>query len=139
MEHSDIILRHSPMDGYILSILSGWQIDKDTSSALANLRMNAQAFPGLRFVAAACFLKIGDLYSVEGNLNEAKSSYLKVAEDKSFDMAQYRVRAEERLQRIPAARAGPGPSAPPAPPPLPYEITDWPDPPSASGWATDDT
>lgn len=99
MEHSDVILQHSPMDDYVLNILSGWQVDKDASTARANLLMNAQSFPDLRFVAAACFLKIGDLYSLEGNLREAKSSYLKMTQDKSSDMAQYRLLAEERLKR----------------------------------------
>ncbi|MGH8651206.1 MAG: hypothetical protein ACREUI_00340 [Burkholderiales bacterium] len=97
MEHSNVILQHSYMDGYILNILSEWQIDKNTSAARANLRRSARHFPDLRFIAAACFLKIGDLYVFEGNINEAKFSYLKVAEDKSSDMTRYRVLAEERL------------------------------------------
>jgi hypothetical protein len=99
MEHSDVILQHSPMDDYILNILSGGQIEKNASTARANLLTNAQSFPDLRFIAAACFLKVGDLYSLEGNLNEAKSSYLKIAGDKSSDMTQYRVLAEERLKQ----------------------------------------
>jgi hypothetical protein len=37
MVHSDIILGHSPMDDYILHILSGWQINKDTATARTNL------------------------------------------------------------------------------------------------------
>ena len=96
MEHSNVILQHSVMDDYILNILSGWQIGVDTPAARANLLMNAQAFPDLRFIAAACFLKIGDLYTEEGNLEEAESFYLRVAEDTSPDMAQYRILAEER-------------------------------------------
>lgn len=82
-----------------MHILSEWKIDKNTSAARANLLMKSQSFPDLRFIAAACFLKIGDLYAIEGNLKEAKSSYLIVAEDESSDMAQYRVLAEERLKK----------------------------------------
>jgi hypothetical protein len=83
MEHSNVILQHSGMDEYILNILSGWQIGQDTPAARANLLLNAQAFPDLRFIAAAYFVQIGDLYTAEGNLEEAKSFYLKVAEDNS--------------------------------------------------------
>jgi hypothetical protein len=79
-----------------LNILSGWQIGVDNPAARANLLMNAEAFPDLRFIAAACFLKIGDLYTEEGNLAEATSYYLRVAEDTSPEMAQYRILAEER-------------------------------------------
>jgi hypothetical protein len=61
MEHADFILRHWPMDDYILHILSGWQFDKDNSVAGANLLASATSFPDLRFIAAACFLKIGEL------------------------------------------------------------------------------
>jgi hypothetical protein len=100
MEHSNIILQYSHMDNYVLNILSGWQIDKNTSTARANLLTNAQSFPNLRFIAAACFLKIGDLYVTEGDLKAAKSSYLKVAEDKSSAIAPYRVLAEERLRGL---------------------------------------
>jgi hypothetical protein len=99
LEHSNVILQHSVMDEYILNILSGWQIGTDTPAARANLLMHAQAFPDLRFIAAACFVKIGDLYTEEGNLEEATSFYLKVAEDNSPDMAPYRILAEERLSQ----------------------------------------
>src|SRR5687767_6493234 len=80
MEHSNVILQHSVMDEYILNILSGWQIDTDTAVARANLLVTAtfvlpllmseESYPDLRFIAAACFLKIGDLYTAEGNLEE---------------------------------------------------------------------
>jgi hypothetical protein len=99
MEHSNVILQHSVMDEYILNILSGWQIGVDTPAARANLLMYAQPYPDLRFIVAACFLKIGDLYTEEGNLEEARSYYLRVAEDTSPDMAQYRMLAEERLSQ----------------------------------------
>jgi hypothetical protein len=85
------------MDEYMLNILSGWQIGVDSAAARNNLLMNAQAFPDLRFIAAASFLKIGDLYIEEGNLEEARSFYRMVAEDTSPEMAQYRALAEERL------------------------------------------
>src|SRR5262249_44020676 len=113
MEHSNVILQHSVMDGYILNILSDWQIDKNTSTARANLLRSAQSFPDLRFVAAACFLKIGDLYAVESNLNEAKSSYLKVAQDKSSDMTQYHGLADQKLRE---QKAQPAPTPPVAKP-----------------------
>jgi hypothetical protein len=100
MEHTDVILQHSVMDEYHLNILSGWQIGKDSSTARANLLANAQAFPDLRFVAAACFLKIGDLYKAEGNQQEANSYYQKVATDNSPDMAQYRSQAEKDITII---------------------------------------
>jgi len=97
MEHSNVILQHSIMDDYILRILSEWQIDKDISTARANLMKNAQSFPDLRFLAAACFLKIGELYAAEGNREDANASYLKIMEDKSM-LRQYRTLAEEKLK-----------------------------------------
>ncbi|RPJ18948.1 MAG: hypothetical protein EHM33_31110, partial [Chloroflexi bacterium] len=115
MEYSNVILQHSFMDIYILNILSEWQIGKNTSTARANLLRSAPSFPDLRFIAAACFLKIGDLYAAEGNKNEAKSPYLKVAEDKSSDMTRYRVLAEERLRGL---KEQPAPT-PPVPRPVP--------------------
>ena len=97
MEHSNVILQHSIMDDYILRILSEWQIDKNNSAARTNLMRNAQSFSDLRFVAAACFLKIGELYAAEGNREEANASYLKIVEDKSMP-SQYRTLAEEKLR-----------------------------------------
>lgn len=44
-----------------------------------NLLMKSQPFPDLRFLAAACFLKIGDLYAMDGNAEMAEDSYRKVA------------------------------------------------------------
>ena len=100
MEHSDVILQHSLMDDYILHILSDWQLEKDSSTARANLLMKAQSFPDLRFLAAACFLKIGDLYAINGDVRMAKSTYLRVADATSYDMRQYHLLAEDRLQAL---------------------------------------
>jgi hypothetical protein len=97
MEHSNVILQHSIMDDYILRILSEWQIDKNTSAARTNLMRNAQSFSDLRFVAAACFLKIGELYAAEGNREEANASYLKIVEDKSMP-SQYRTLSGSNTQ-----------------------------------------
>jgi len=89
------------MDDYILHILSGWQLDKDISAARANLLMSARSFSDLRFVVAACLLKIGDLYSKEGDSRRASSFYLMIANDKSSDdIGPYRTIAEERLRGL---------------------------------------
>jgi len=96
MVHSDIILGHSPMDDYVLQILSGWQINKDTATARANLLMQMQSYPDLKFVNAACAIKVGDLYAAEGNQKTAKEYYEKVVADKAPEIAQYRLLAEAR-------------------------------------------
>jgi hypothetical protein len=129
MEHSNVILQHSVMNEYILNILSGGQIDTDTAAARANLLVTAtfvlpllmseESYLDLRFIAAACFLKIGDLYTAEGNLEEATSFYLKVTEDTSPDMAQYRVLAEKKLGGIKEQPAPIPPVAKPVPTPTP--------------------
>lgn len=95
MKQADIILRCSVVDDYILKILSEGQLDKGREFApfaRGNLIMKVQAFPDLRFLCAASLLTIGDLYAMEGNLRMAQSSYLRVANDTSYDMDQYRAR-----------------------------------------------
>jgi len=100
LEQSDIILKHSCMDGYILNILSGWQIDKDAEIARVNLLENVETYPDLRFMGAASLIKIGDLYSAEGNKEMARKYFKQVADDKSSDMKKYCLLAKERLNKI---------------------------------------
>lgn len=100
MEHADLILQHSLIDDYIVHILSEWQLDKDNSQARANLLMKAQSFPGLAFLAAACFLKIGDLYAMDGDAQRARSAYLKVADETAYVMRRYQRLADYRLHAL---------------------------------------
>lgn len=99
MEHTNAILEHSFMDDYMLDILSEWRIGKDNAIARSNLQKNAEEFPDLKFVRAACFVKIGDLYAADGNRKAAGAWYLKIGSDKSLPV-QYRQLAEERARRL---------------------------------------
>lgn len=69
--HCDEIFKHSPMNNYILSILSGWQLDKDFKSAIISLENNRKKYPVFQFVNAACLIKEGELYLKLGNKNAA--------------------------------------------------------------------
>jgi hypothetical protein len=55
-----------------------------------------QSYPDLKFVNAACSIKVGDLYAAEGNQKAAKEYYEKVVADKAPEITQYRLLAEAR-------------------------------------------
>lgn len=59
MHHCDVIFKHSPMHGYILDILAGWE--KDPGRAAANLKAAAERYPDFRYLRAACWLKAAQL------------------------------------------------------------------------------
>ena len=73
--HSDVNLKHSVMDDYILSILSGWQIKDNRPKAVENLQQAAVKYPEFPFLAAACLLKAGDL---EEDASKAAALYRRV-------------------------------------------------------------
>jgi hypothetical protein len=99
-EQSDIILQHSVMDPYIVSILSGWQLDRDPQLAIVNLLQTAERYPDLRFVVAACRVKAGDLYKVGDDHHAAKRSYALVLSDERPGLTAYRQLAEMRLRTL---------------------------------------
>jgi hypothetical protein len=59
--HTNVILKHSLMDEYMMNILSGWEIGKDRAKAIENLRRFATSKKDFPFVAAACWVKAGEL------------------------------------------------------------------------------
>ncbi len=104
LEHSNVILRHSLMDSQILRVLSGAPTVKDKAGVRSNLLALTQGNIDLKFVCAASYIKIGDIYYREKNLKEAESFYIRVSEDNDPDLVLYRSVAEERLSKIRAGK-----------------------------------
>lgn len=73
--HCDEILRHSPMDGYVLAVLSGWNLEKDRRAAAASLAANRNKQPDFRFVSAACLVREGQLLVELGDPNAARQKF----------------------------------------------------------------
>ncbi len=102
--HCDVILQHSPMHGYTLDILAGWQ--KDPAAAVANLSAWPRTYPRFRYVKAACFLKAGDLIR-SSDSKRAEIFYSRVAGMKDKEMADYRNLAQLRLEPPPRLSQAP--------------------------------
>lgn len=97
LEQSDIILKNSILDDYILRILSRWRMDKDTDQAISNLLYWTDAYPEMQYVQAACWLKAGDLFNSKSDPERAREYYRMVLEQPGPELARYRALAEARL------------------------------------------
>lgn len=102
--HADAILQHSIMDDYILHILSDWTIDKDPKLAEVRLLTAYRGYEELKFVKAACHIKIGDLCAARGEVRDARWHYERVAGNYDPGLAAYRSLAQTRLRTHPLAR-----------------------------------
>jgi hypothetical protein len=100
MEQCDIIFRHSLMDDYILSILGGWKEADDPQVAVVVLRDRAERYANLKYLAAACTLKAGDLQARQGQVEAARESYQAVAQTGARMLRAYRDLARARLDRL---------------------------------------
>ena len=100
LEHCDIILRHSCMDDYILSILSEWQIGKDTQRAIVNLEQWATRYPEMPCMQAACWIKAGDLYQEMKDTASSVSCYEKIMKNKQDVPQPYQQLVKMRLHRL---------------------------------------
>ena len=107
LAHSDIILEHSLADDYVLKILSGWEIDKDSEKAIVNLLYWTKAYPKVKFVRAACLLKVADLYAASGQKALAKDYYQQVRQLADEGLWRYRALAGARLEVLKKAPAKP--------------------------------
>ncbi len=107
LAHGDIILEHSLGDDYTLKILSGWQIDKDNEKAVVNLLYWTKAHPKLRFVRAACLLRIADLYAASGEKTLAEDYYQQVARLPDEGLWRYKALAGARLEVLKKASTKP--------------------------------
>ncbi|MBI3925325.1 MAG: hypothetical protein HY319_07290 [Armatimonadetes bacterium] len=94
LHHSDVILEHSPMHGYILDILAGWE--KDPVRASERLLEWPRTYPEFPFVAAACQLRAGDVLK-NSDPARSRSFYQQVARSKGAELETYRTMAEVRL------------------------------------------
>ena len=103
MWHADIILAHSLMDEYILSILSEWKLEDDPGIAAVNLMTKVEKHPSLLHLRAACLMKVGDLCKEYGSASEAERLYRSVAEMAEANLREapglkpYRMLAQVRL------------------------------------------
>jgi hypothetical protein len=102
MEHTDIILANSIMDGYMLDILSGWQVGGDKTIAALNLLQQARNHSDFLHVRAACLVKAGDLYAQLGDRARAEEAYRSVLEMKRSEVSSYRALVEARLRTLEA-------------------------------------
>jgi hypothetical protein len=100
MEHTNAILAHSIMDGYMLDILSGWRLGDDKAIAALNLLQQARTHSDFLHVRAACLVKAGDLYAQLGDTSRAEEAYRSVLEMKLEEVSSYRALAEARLRAL---------------------------------------
>lgn len=100
LHYSDVILKHSLMDGYILEILSGWRIEKEPRLAVHSLKAAADANGDLKFLAAACRIKAAELAMLQGDGREAAALYDRVAAEPSPGLGPYRDIAVRELERL---------------------------------------
>jgi hypothetical protein len=100
--HINVILTHSFMDGYMMNILSGWQIGKDTARAIENLRQVARTRGKYPLVAAACWLKAGELESSlpKADPARARECFENALKVKGEDAAPYRHLARQWQENL---------------------------------------
>jgi hypothetical protein len=83
-EHADVILRHVPMDQYILQTLSDWHFTnnegpRDAQRAVSVLQDTAQRYSHLVHLRAACICRSGQAWATELQQPElARQAYAEV-------------------------------------------------------------
>jgi hypothetical protein len=107
--HCDVILKNAPMDDYILSILSGWEIKDNRPKAVENLQEAAVKYSGFKCLTAACLIKAGDL---EVEKDKAQILYRRVIDMRGPDLAGYRKLAEGGLAKLQGEAGAGGTGAP---------------------------
>jgi hypothetical protein len=100
MWHADLILAHSFMDDYMLSILSNWQLESDAGIAVVNLLSQAERHPSLAHVRAACLMKAGDVCQQHNKVAEANRLYQAVALQPVSGMSSVGVKRYVRLAHL---------------------------------------
>jgi hypothetical protein len=99
MVECDTIFQHCPKDGYILAILSGWNLDKDPASGAMKLQQTSQRYRRLKFLRAACLLKAGEVYLDLGMKEKGTDSLKRVAEISDPDLGTFAALARHRLDK----------------------------------------
>jgi hypothetical protein len=100
VHHSNIILRHALMDDYILDICSDWMIGRDCGNAIRNLDRYASRYgKDMPFLAAACWLKAGDLEKATSR-DRALAWYRKVQQLKAEGLDSYRALAQKCIMEL---------------------------------------
>ncbi len=78
--HADIVLANMPMDDYILNTLSDWHLTHNEGQysperAIATLLDQVERYPEFVHVGAACLIKVGDVYRMQGLNAQADKLY----------------------------------------------------------------
>jgi tRNA A-37 threonylcarbamoyl transferase component Bud32 len=96
--HVDIILRHSPMDSYMLGILGARGAETEPAEAASRLLASARKYPEYRFLAAACQLKAAELTP---DVRQRKELLTQVAQATGEGLDPYRDLARTMLAGMP--------------------------------------
>jgi hypothetical protein len=96
----EAIMKNAIMDDYQLNIISGWKLEQDPKTALANLTLRAESARRYPNTRAACYLTIGDIYVKQGDKAAAEASFRKVlatrSDKKYHQLANARIAAANR-------------------------------------------
>lgn len=95
--HCDVLLKHSMMDDYILSILSSWEIKDNRPKAVANLTAAAGKYREFVYVSAACLIKAAEL---DDDSDRAAGLYKQVIDMRGPNLVAYRKVAETGLGNL---------------------------------------
>jgi hypothetical protein len=100
--HINVILEHSLMDDYMMNILSGWQIDKDRTKAIKNLREVAKSRKKAPLVVAACWIKAGELENTgtDASPDRARQCFRNALGVKGDDLEPYHHLANRWLEDL---------------------------------------
>lgn len=101
-QHSDEILKHMPMEGYILAILAEWKTDNAPDEAIRTLEKNAGKYRELPHLTVACLLQAGILSARRGREEQAKDFFQRALDACSPDMTAYLNLATAHLNSGPA-------------------------------------
>jgi hypothetical protein len=83
--HADAILRHAPMDEYILNTLSDWHFTDwwgkvDAQKGIETLLENAARYTEFPALRAACLLRAGEAYAALGDATRANKLFALVSQ-----------------------------------------------------------
>jgi hypothetical protein len=106
--HCDTIFRNSVMNPYILSILSGWKLDKDPGAAVSALENARGKYPVFYFVTLACLIKEGELHLKLGDEGAARKKFALAAASSAEGTQKYKTIAAAAELNI-GRKAAPGP------------------------------
>jgi serine/threonine protein kinase len=97
--HTDIILAHDPMNGYMMSILSGWNLGKNADRAIATYQSMIKQCAKFAHIQAACNVQIGELLAARGDADAAQY-FQRVINLSGDDLEPYKFLAKQALKKL---------------------------------------